>query len=105
MPALSEDFEEMATWVTAAVKRCHPYISQFWNSEADPANFNLLLTNENMDKLYLINADGKREIPQSEWDDALYRGMDEVGSAGYYFLTFQDRRCCLQVLSPKAWQM
>ena len=105
MPALSEDFEEMATWVTAAVKRCHPYISQFWNSEADPANFNLLLTNENMDKLYLINADGKREIPQSEWDDALYRGMDEVSNAGYYFLTFQDRRCCLQVLSPKAWQM
>ena len=103
MPALSEDFEEMATWVTAAVKRCHPYISQFWDSEADPVNFNLLLINESMDKLYLINADGKTEIPQSQWDDELYRGMLEVGNAGYYFLTFQNRRCCLQIISPKAW--
>ncbi len=104
MPAFSEDFEEMATWVTAAVKRCHPYISQFWNSEADPANFNLLLINESMDKLYLINANGKREIPQSEWDDKLYRGIDEVSNSGYYFLTFQNRCCCLQIISPKAWQ-
>lgn len=104
MPKLSEDFEDLATWVTAAVQRCHPYIRQFWNEDADPANFNLLLTNESMNKLYLINAEGKREIPQSEWDDALRRGMSEVESAGYYFLTFQNRYCCLQIHSLESWE-
>ena len=104
MPKITEDFEDFATWVAAAVQRCHPYISQFWNSDAEQGNFNLLLTNEGKNKLYLINAEGKREIPQSEWDDALKRGMSEVESAGYYFLTFQNRYCCLQIHSLESWE-
>ena len=48
---LTEDFEDFASWITDAVKRCHPYINTFWGAEADPANFNLLLTDEDLDKL------------------------------------------------------
>ena len=51
MPKITEDFEDFATWVAAAVQRCHPYISQFWNSDAEQVNFNLLLTNEGKNKL------------------------------------------------------
>ena len=74
MPQITEEYEGMVTWVAAGVQRCHPYINQFWNQDADPADFNLLL-NEAKTKLYMINADGKREIPQSEWDDELMRGF------------------------------
>ena len=101
---LTEDFEDFASWITDAVKRCHPYINTFWGAEADPANFNLLLTDEDLDKLYLIDTTGKREVPKAEWTSELQRGLQEVNSADYYFLTFQDRHCCLQVFSPKAWK-
>lgn len=104
MPELKEDFESIADWVTAAVKRCHPHIREVWNEDADPADFNLLLTNESCDKVYFINADGKREVPQTEWDDDLVRGLGTVSSADYYFFTFQDKYSCLQIVSPEKWK-
>lgn len=105
MPELKEDFESMAEWLTAGVKRCHPYIRKFWNEDADPADFNLVLTNESCDKVYFINANGKREIPQTEWDDALVKGLSEVGNADYCFFMFQGKNCCLQIISPGKWKM
>ena len=105
MPELKEDFETVADWLTAAVKRCHPYINQFWNNDADPADFNLLLTNEECNKVYFIDAEGKREVPQSDWDAGLTKGLADVGSASYYFLTFQGKRCCLQIVSPSNWKI
>lgn len=104
MPELKEDFESIAEWVTAGVKRCHPYIRKFWNEEADPADFNLVLTNESCDKVYFIDANGKREVPQAEWDETLENGFSQIKNADYYFFTFQNKNCCLQIVSPTKWK-
>ena len=101
MPELKEDFESIVEWMTQAVKYCHPYISKYWNEEANPANFNLLLVNGDRTKLYMINAEGKTEVPEKDWDDVLRDGMAQVETAGYFFLPFKNKHCCLQIVSQE----
>ena len=46
MPKISRNFDDLTIGFEEAVKRTHPFISSAWNSDADVADFNLLLVNQ-----------------------------------------------------------
>ena len=86
MPEVSRDFDKVVDWFAAAVKKCHPNIQKAWNTDADPSDFNLLLANEEKTRIYLINPDTKKEIPQTEWTSELKQNLENA--TGFKHLVF-----------------
>lgn len=66
MPKISRNFDELTTWFAEAVKRTHPYVTSAWNKDADIADFNLLLVNQEKNRICKITPEGKKELPESE---------------------------------------
>jgi len=83
MPKISRDFDELTTWFAEAVKRTHPYVTSAWNSDADIADFNLLLVNEQKNRICKITPQGKKEIPENEWSAQLTSELANISSYGY----------------------
>jgi len=83
MPKISRDFDELSTWFAEAVKRTHPYLASAWNSDADVADFNLLLVNQEKNRIVKITPEGKKEIPESEWSAELVGELSNISSYGY----------------------
>ena len=83
MPKISRNFDELTTWFAEAVKRTHPYVTSAWNSDADIADFNLLLVNEEKNRIVKITPGGKKELPESEWSDQLRNELLTISSYGY----------------------
>jgi len=94
MPELKLDFESQSDWFLAAVKKCHPLIQQVWNTDADPAMFNLLLVNETKDKVYLITPEGKREVKESEWTDDFRAELEKMDAFCHIYF---DGKCCTMI--------
>lgn len=93
MPEVSRDFDKVADWMAAAVQKCHPNIRKAWNNDADPADFNLLLANSEKTRIYLINPNTKKEVPQAEWTDVLKQSLDEITSFAH--LPFDGKNCTI----------
>ena len=93
MPELKLDFESMADWYAAAVKKCHPLMKQVWGNVVDPADFNLLLVNDTKNKVYFIDQEGKREVPESEWTNELRGAVLQLDT--YYFMQFNGKKCAM----------
>ena len=93
MPEVSRDFDKVADWMAAAVQKCHPNIRKAWNNDADPADFNLLLANSEKTRIYLINPNTKKEVPQAEWTDVLKQSLDETTSFAH--LPFDGKNCTI----------
>ena len=51
LPAASRDFDAVVLWFGVGVKQSHPFIRKAWNTDADPAEFNLLLVNEDQSRI------------------------------------------------------
>jgi len=83
MPKISRNFDELTTWFAEAVKRTHPYLTSAWNGDADIADFNLLLVNEEKNRICKITPEGKKELPESEWPDELVSELQTISSFGY----------------------
>ena len=83
MPKISRNFDDLTIWFEEAVKRTHPFISSAWNSDADVADFNLLLVNQEKNRICKITPEGKKELPESEWSENLKNEVSLINSFGY----------------------
>ena len=103
LPELKTDFEPLSDWYLAAVKKCHPLIQKVWNSNADPANFNLLLVNETKDKVYLITPEGKREVKESEWSGTFRTALEQLST--FCHIDLDGKKCTMLQSSIKRYDM
>ena len=102
MPALKLDFESLADWYLAAVKKCHPQMQKVWDSSANPADFNLLLVKETKDKVYLITPEGKQEVKQSEWTDGFRTAIENLDA--FHHIRLGDKRCTMILCSIQRFE-
>lgn len=80
LPEIKRDFDAITDWFAAAVKLTHPHIQKNWNADADPADFNLLLVNEEKTRICAISPDGKKEWKQTEWPDVISSQVNDMNS-------------------------
>lgn len=84
LPEVKRDFDAMIQWYGAAVKQSHPYIQKAWNTDADPADFNLLLVNEEQSRICEIKPDGSsKEWKKSEWPEEIQSQVEQMNSFAF----------------------
>ena len=70
---VADDFESRADFLTAAYKKTKPQTTKVWDATVDPDDFVLLFVREDQKKIYLIDDNGKQEIPESDWPTEIIR--------------------------------
>lgn len=84
LPEIKRDFDEVVRWFGVAVKQSHPLIQKAWNTDADPADFNLLLVNDDQSRICAIMPDGStKEWTKSEWPDEIKSQMEQMNSFAF----------------------
>ena len=71
---VADDFESRADFLAAAYKKTKPQITKVWDATVDPDDFVLLFVREDQKKIYLIDDNGKQEIPESSSQFRCLRG-------------------------------
>ena len=77
---LSTDYNKMIDWFWTVIKIANPHIQATWNADVNPADFNMLLVNQEKTRMYLLNPSTKKEIPQSEWSEDVKRAVQNTTS-------------------------
>ena len=84
LPAASRDFDAVVKWFGVGVKQSHPFIRKAWNTDADPAEFNLLLVNEDQSRICQILADGSaKEWKKNEWPEEIQMQVAQMNSFAF----------------------
>lgn len=83
MPKITRNFDDLTNWFAEGIKRTHPYVSSAWSSDVDIADFNLLLVNQEKNRVVKITPNGKKEIPEKDWSDDLVSELHSITSFGY----------------------
>lgn len=84
LPTASRDFDAVVKWFGVAVKQSHPFIRKAWNTDADPAEFNLLLVNEDQSRICQILPDGSaKEWKKNEWPEEIQRQVAQMNSFAF----------------------
>ena len=93
LPEVSTDYDKMTDWFWAAIKIANPHVQTAWNADVNPADFNMLLVNQEKTRMYLINPTTKKEIPQSEWSEDVKRAVQNTTSFSH--VAFNGLNCTI----------
>ena len=92
---VADDFESRADFLAAAYKKTKPQTTKVWDATVDPDDFVLLFVREDQKKIYLIDDNGKQEIPESDWPTDYTEQPDELVRGSFLLVKFKGRNSCM----------
>lgn len=92
---VADDFESRADFLTAAYKKTKPQTTKVWDATVDPDDFVLLFVREDQKKIYLIDDNGKQEIPESDWPTDYTEQPGELVRGSFLLVDYKGRNSCM----------